>query len=65
MVHRYYLGNNHIGCIVSILRLDVCIRNFNYFLLSFQAKFIAVLILVPWLADFVVHDYVLMPFLDR
>jgi hypothetical protein len=31
----------------------------------FQAKFIAVLILVPWLADFVVHDYVLMPFLDR
>ncbi|KAJ1698034.1 hypothetical protein LUZ63_006546 [Rhynchospora breviuscula] len=30
-----------------------------------SAKFIAVLILVPWLADFVVHDYVLMPFLDR
>lgn len=23
------------------------------------------LIIVPWLLDFVVHDYVLMPFLDR
>ncbi|XP_078166276.1 cemA-like proton extrusion protein-like protein [Carex rostrata] len=32
---------------------------------SNSAKFIAVLILVPWLADFVVHDFVLMRFLDR
>ncbi|KAF3634702.1 putative RNA pseudouridine synthase 3, mitochondrial-like isoform X1 [Capsicum annuum] len=30
-----------------------------------QAKFLAVLIIVPWALDFVVHDYVLMPFLDR
>ncbi|KAK4754890.1 hypothetical protein SAY87_008647 [Trapa incisa] len=30
-----------------------------------SAKFLAILIIVPWLLDFVVHDYVLMPFLDR
>lgn len=30
-----------------------------------SAKFLAVLILVPWAMDFFVHDYVLMPFLDR
>ncbi|KAM7480818.1 hypothetical protein LguiB_005401 [Lonicera macranthoides] len=30
-----------------------------------EAKFLAVLILVPWALDFLVHDYVLMPFLDR
>lgn len=30
-----------------------------------SAKFLAVLIIVPWALDFVVHDYVLMPFLDR
>ncbi|XP_071737092.1 protein DAY-LENGTH-DEPENDENT DELAYED-GREENING 1, chloroplastic-like [Rutidosis leptorrhynchoides] len=30
-----------------------------------SAKFLAVLILVPWALDFLVHDYVLMPFLDR
>ncbi|MQM04513.1 hypothetical protein Taro_037309 [Colocasia esculenta] len=30
-----------------------------------SAKFLAVLVLVPWAVDFVVHDYVLMPFLDR
>ncbi|XP_068642963.1 protein DAY-LENGTH-DEPENDENT DELAYED-GREENING 1, chloroplastic [Aristolochia californica] len=29
------------------------------------AKFLALLILIPWAIDFVVHDYVLMPFLDR
>lgn len=29
------------------------------------AKFMAVLIIIPWALDFVVHDYVLMPFLDR
>lgn len=32
---------------------------------SNSAKFLAVLIIVPWALDFVVHDYVLMPFLDR
>lgn len=30
-----------------------------------SAKFLALLIIVPWALDFVVHDYVLMPFLDR
>ncbi|KAG6431604.1 hypothetical protein SASPL_109683 [Salvia splendens] len=29
-----------------------------------SAKFLAVLIIVPWAVDFLVHDYVLMPFLD-
>lgn len=32
---------------------------------SSSAKFLAVLILVPWALDFVVHDYIMMPFLDR
>ncbi|KAJ0029998.1 hypothetical protein Pint_13890 [Pistacia integerrima] len=36
-----------------------------YLFLLFQAKFLAVLIIIPWALDFVVHDYVLMPFLDR
>ncbi|KAI3805597.1 hypothetical protein L1987_28119 [Smallanthus sonchifolius] len=30
-----------------------------------SAKFLAVLIIIPWALDFIVHDYVLMPFLDR
>ncbi|KAK4564777.1 hypothetical protein RGQ29_006731 [Quercus rubra] len=30
-----------------------------------SAKFLAVLIIIPWALDFLVHDYVLMPFLDR
>ncbi|KAJ6804104.1 putative chloroplast envelope membrane protein [Iris pallida] len=30
-----------------------------------SAKFVAFLILVPWALDFLVHDYVLMPFLGR
>ncbi|KAL8488222.1 hypothetical protein ACS0TY_024489 [Phlomoides rotata] len=30
-----------------------------------SAKFLAVLLIVPWALDFLVHDYVLMPFLDR
>lgn len=30
-----------------------------------SAKFMAVLLLIPLALDFVVHDYVLMPFLDR
>nr|CAD1833818.1 unnamed protein product [Ananas comosus var. bracteatus] len=30
-----------------------------------QAKFIALLVLISWAVDFVVHDYVLMPVLDR
>ncbi|KAI4376384.1 hypothetical protein MLD38_014153 [Melastoma candidum] len=30
-----------------------------------SAKFLAVLIIIPWTLDFVVHDYLLMPFLDR
>ncbi|GFP84458.1 chloroplast envelope membrane protein [Phtheirospermum japonicum] len=29
------------------------------------AKFLAVLIIIPWALDFLVHDYVLLPFLDR
>lgn len=32
---------------------------------SNSAKFLAVLIVVPWAMDFLVHDYILMPFLDR
>ncbi|KAK7308768.1 hypothetical protein RJT34_04985 [Clitoria ternatea] len=32
---------------------------------SNSAKFLAVLIIVPWAIDFLVHDYILMPFLDR
>ncbi|KAK7379929.1 hypothetical protein VNO78_32185 [Psophocarpus tetragonolobus] len=32
---------------------------------SNSAKFVAVLIIVPWAMDFMVHDYILMPFLDR
>ncbi|XP_071729703.1 protein DAY-LENGTH-DEPENDENT DELAYED-GREENING 1, chloroplastic-like [Rutidosis leptorrhynchoides] len=39
-------------------------RVFRYASLN-SAKFLAVLILVPWALDFLVHDYVLMPFLDR
>ncbi|XP_076929374.1 protein DAY-LENGTH-DEPENDENT DELAYED-GREENING 1, chloroplastic-like [Bidens hawaiensis] len=30
-----------------------------------SAKFLAALIVIPWALDFLVHDYVLMPFLDR
>lgn len=30
-----------------------------------SAKFLALLIIIPWALDFVAHDYVLMPFLDR
>ncbi|XP_072963139.1 protein DAY-LENGTH-DEPENDENT DELAYED-GREENING 1, chloroplastic [Typha angustifolia] len=30
-----------------------------------SAKFIALLVFIPWALDFAVHDYVLMPFLDR
>ncbi|MFS7918597.1 putative chloroplast envelope membrane protein, CemA [Helianthus anomalus] len=29
------------------------------------AKFLAALVIIPWALDFFVHDYVLMPFLDR
>ncbi|XP_061342856.1 chloroplast envelope membrane protein [Gastrolobium bilobum] len=32
---------------------------------SNSAKFLAVLIIIPWAMDFLVHDYILMPFLDR
>ncbi|KAK9930791.1 hypothetical protein M0R45_018102 [Rubus argutus] len=39
-------------------------RVFRYASLN-SAKFLAVLIIIPWALDFVVHDYVLMPFLDR
>ncbi|XP_065881997.1 protein DAY-LENGTH-DEPENDENT DELAYED-GREENING 1, chloroplastic [Euphorbia lathyris] len=39
-------------------------RIFRYASLN-SAKFLAVLILVPSALDFAVHDYVLMPFLDR
>lgn len=39
-------------------------RVFRYASIS-SAKFIALLILIPWVLDFLVHDYVLMPFLDR
>ncbi|PKA53374.1 Chloroplast envelope membrane protein [Apostasia shenzhenica] len=30
-----------------------------------SVKFIVVLLLIPWVVSFLVHDYVLMPFLDR
>ncbi|KAF7095826.1 hypothetical protein CFC21_097895 [Triticum aestivum] len=30
-----------------------------------SAKFLALLIVVPWVLDLLVHDYVMMPFLDR
>lgn len=39
-------------------------RVFRYASLN-SAKFLAVLMIIPWALDFVVHDYVLMPFLDR
>ncbi|CAK9325877.1 unnamed protein product [Citrullus colocynthis] len=39
-------------------------RVFQYASLN-SAKFLTVLIIIPWALDFVVHDYVLMPFLDR
>ncbi|KAF9616767.1 hypothetical protein IFM89_032320 [Coptis chinensis] len=39
-------------------------RVFNY-ASSNSAKFLALLVIIPWTLDFVVHDYVLMPFLDR
>lgn len=39
-------------------------RVFRYASTS-SAKFIALLILIPWVLDFLVHDYILMPFLDR
>ncbi|CAL0333085.1 unnamed protein product [Lupinus luteus] len=32
---------------------------------SNSAKFLALLIIIPWALDFLVHDYILMPFLDR
>lgn len=30
-----------------------------------SAKFLAVLVVIPWALDFLVHDYVMLPFLDR
>ncbi|XP_073117705.1 protein DAY-LENGTH-DEPENDENT DELAYED-GREENING 1, chloroplastic isoform X3 [Elaeis guineensis] len=39
-------------------------RVFQYASTS-SAKFIALLIIIPWTLDFLVHEYVLMPFLDR
>ncbi|XP_030493180.2 chloroplast envelope membrane protein isoform X1 [Cannabis sativa] len=39
-------------------------RVFRYASIN-SAKFLAVLIIVPWALDFVLHDYVLMPFLKR
>ncbi|TVU43314.1 hypothetical protein EJB05_09773 [Eragrostis curvula] len=30
-----------------------------------SAKFLALLIVVPWVIDFLVHDFVMMPFLER
>ncbi|KAL6654913.1 hypothetical protein ACP70R_008378 [Stipagrostis hirtigluma subsp. patula] len=30
-----------------------------------SAKFLALLIMVPWVIDFLFHDYVMMPFLER
>ncbi|PSS01575.1 Chloroplast envelope membrane protein [Actinidia chinensis var. chinensis] len=39
-------------------------RVFRYASIN-SAKFLAVLIVIPWALDFLVHDYVLMPFLDR
>ncbi|XP_028067125.1 uncharacterized protein LOC114269946 [Camellia sinensis] len=39
-------------------------RVFRYASLN-SAKFLAVLVTIPWALDFLVHDYVLMPFLDR
>ncbi|KAL6194975.1 PREDICTED: chloroplast envelope membrane protein [Fragaria vesca subsp. vesca] len=39
-------------------------RVFRYASLN-SAKFLALLIIIPCALDFVVHDYVLMPFLDR
>lgn len=39
-------------------------RVFRYASTS-SAKFIALLIFIPWVLDFLVHDYILMPFLDR
>lgn len=39
-------------------------RVFRYASLN-SAKFLAMLVIIPWALDFLVHDYVMMPFLDR
>ncbi|KAK1316175.1 Chloroplast envelope membrane protein [Acorus calamus] len=39
-------------------------RVFQYASLN-SVKFLAFLVIIPWALDFAVHDYVLMPFLDR
>ncbi|XP_047308616.1 chloroplast envelope membrane protein [Impatiens glandulifera] len=39
-------------------------RVFQYASIN-SAKFLAVLVVIPWAMDFLIHDYVLMPFLDR
>ncbi|GAB2212281.1 hypothetical protein Drorol1_Dr00025634, partial [Drosera rotundifolia] len=39
-------------------------RVFRYGSLG-SARFLAILNLIPWLLDLLVHDYILMPFLDR
>uniref|UniRef100_A0A2P2JRB7 Uncharacterized protein MANES_05G205900 n=2 Tax=Rhizophora mucronata TaxID=61149 RepID=A0A2P2JRB7_RHIMU len=39
-------------------------RVFRYASLN-SAKFLAILIIIPWALDFMVHNYMLMPFLDR
>lgn len=39
-------------------------RVFSYASIN-SAKFLAVLVIIPWALDFLVHDFVLMPFLDR
>jgi hypothetical protein len=42
------------------MQADLCCPNF----MVLQAKFVAVLIVVPWVIDFVLHDFVLVPFLE-
>ncbi|KAJ6407936.1 hypothetical protein OIU84_011277 [Salix udensis] len=54
-------GNGGIGIEDDLLYED---RVFRYASLN-SAKFLAVIIIIPWALDFAVHDYVLMPFLDR
>ncbi|KAF8692017.1 hypothetical protein HU200_039964 [Digitaria exilis] len=42
-----------------------CSSSLPFLGFSLMAKFLALLVVVPWLIDFIVHDYVMMPFLER
>ena len=53
------------ACGIDICLLIMLLAEFPLLPYFFQAKFLAVLIIIPCALDFLVHDFVLMPFLDR